>query len=124
MTWKSITDWKRWRAIFSPAGVSMETIILSIAVALLLGVFPMYGCPTLLCAAAAVLFRLNMPAMQAVNLISSPLQFALWMPFGRLGGRLLHLPYAPHLAARIGQGILHAVVLHRNAFGNSAIPDS
>ena len=102
-------NWKQCLAALSPAGASPETVVLSIAMALLLGIFPMYGCPTLLCVAAALLFRLNLPAMQAVNLLSSPLQLALWAPFNRLGARLLHLPGGRELAARIGEALLHAV---------------
>ena len=108
MNWKR-RFWKKSLAALFPVGVSAETIVLSAALALLLGVFPMYGCPTLLCTAAAVLFRLNLPAMQAVNLLSSPLQFALWAPFNHLGARLLHLPGGRELAARIGEALLHAV---------------
>ena len=105
---------KPWRAIVSPVGVSAETIALSAAIALLLGVFPVYGFPTLFCAVAAVLFRLNLPAMQAVNLLSSPLQLALLAPFARLGGRMLPLPDpmlhgGAQLAARAGAALLHAV---------------
>lgn len=70
-------------------GVSTETLVLSVGLALVLGVFPVYGCPTLLCAAAAIVLRLNLPAMQLVNLLTAPLQLALLIPFGRLGGLLL-----------------------------------
>jgi uncharacterized protein (DUF2062 family) len=70
-------------------GVTAETLALSVGLALVLGVFPVYGCPTLLCAAAAIVLRLNLPAMQLVNVLTSPLQLALWIPFHRLGDLLL-----------------------------------
>jgi hypothetical protein len=70
-------------------GVTTETLVLSVGLALVLGVFPVYGCPTLLCAAAAVILRLNLPAMQLVNFLTSPLQWALLIPFHRLGSLLL-----------------------------------
>ena len=108
MIWK-LVNWKQYLALFSPVGISTETVTLSVALALLLGVFPVYGCPTLMCAAAAILFRLNLPAMQAVNLISSPLQLVLWLPFTRLGSRLLHLPTATDISSRVGAALLHAV---------------
>jgi len=105
---------KSFLSVFCPVGVSAETVVLSAALALLLGVFPIYGIPTILCTAAAILFRLNLPAMQAVNLLTSPLQFALLSPFARLGGMMFHLPNpvlhgGAQLAARLGAALLHAV---------------
>ena len=70
-------------------GVTAESLALSIALALVIGVFPVYGCPTLLCAAAAIVLRLNLPAMQLVNALTTPLQLALLIPFHRLGNLLL-----------------------------------
>ena len=84
---------QRLRAILhSLEGVDAETLYLSIGLALVLGVFPMYGCPTLLCATAAIVLRLNLPAMQLVNALTSPLQLALLVPFQRLGALLLPGP--------------------------------
>jgi uncharacterized protein (DUF2062 family) len=80
-------------------GVSTETLALSVGLALVLGVFPVYGCPTLLCAVAAIILRLNLPAMQLVNLVTSPLQLALLIPFHRLGQLLLPEAGAAHAHA-------------------------
>ena len=71
------------------AGLSPEAAASALAVGLVFGVFPVYGCPTLLCAMAAVLFRLNLPAVQMVNQLSSPLQWVLVIPFARAGARIL-----------------------------------
>jgi len=108
--------WRKRLGAFSLKGVAPETMALSVALALLLGVFPVYGCPTLLCAAAALMLRLNLPAMQLVNLLTSPLQLALLAPFGRLGGRLVHVPVAAaaraspsQIAAGLGAALVHAV---------------
>ena len=108
--------WRRRLAAISLKDVPPETMRMSVALALLLGVFPVYGCPTLLCAAAAVALRLNLPAMQFVNLLTSPLQLALLAPFGRLGERLVHVPRAAvahvnvwQLAERLGAAAIHAV---------------
>ena len=68
---------------------SPELLALSLAVGLVLGIFPVYGIPTLLCTVAAVAFRLNLPALQLVNALTSPLQLALLIPFHHLGERLL-----------------------------------
>jgi uncharacterized protein (DUF2062 family) len=74
---------------FSPHEAAPETIAFSLALGLVLGVFPCYGAPTLLCIAAAVLFRTHAPLMHAVNAATGPLQLALLLPFHRLGAALL-----------------------------------
>jgi hypothetical protein len=73
----------------SLSGLSPETIALIFTLGLVLGVFPVFGCPTLLCAAAALVFRLNLPAIQLVNQVCSPLQYALLIPLGRAGARII-----------------------------------
>ena len=107
---------RRRLSVFSVRGVAPETMALSVALALLLSVFPMYGIPTLLCAGAAVLLRLNLPAMQLVNQLASPLQWALLAPFGRLGGRLVHVSGGTpahsgvwQFAAGLGAAVIHAI---------------
>jgi hypothetical protein len=50
-----------------------------------LGAFPVYGCPTILCCLAAIALRLNLPALQLVNQIATPAQFALLIPLARTG---------------------------------------
>jgi uncharacterized protein (DUF2062 family) len=92
--------WKRWLLKpllhLSLRGMSPEVIALSVAVGFALGVFPLPGCPTLLCAAAAVVWRLNGPAVQVINYLVYPLQLALFAPFMRLGGRLFQFPPIVH----------------------------
>ena len=66
-------------------GVSPEKIALTIALGIILGVTPVLGSTTLLCTFAAILFRLNLPAIQLVNGVVYPLQFILLIPFYRLG---------------------------------------
>ena len=76
-------------------GVSPEKIALSIGLGVALGVFPALGWTTLLCAAAAVLLRLNLPAIQLVNYLMYPAQIALLLPFFRLGEKLFGAPHLP-----------------------------
>jgi len=91
--------------VFNPSleGVNVDTLALSVGLALVLGVFPVYGCPTLLCAAAAIVLRLNLPAMQLVNALTTPLQLALLIPFRRLGDLLL--PGAGAADPRVPAGV-------------------
>src|ERR1700674_5443840 len=54
-----------------------------LAVGLVLGTFPVYGCPTLLCVLASLVLRVNLPALQVVNQLTLPLQIAMLMPLAR-----------------------------------------
>lgn len=76
-------------------GITPEKIALSLAFGIALGVFPMLGSTTILCALAAVVFRLNLPAIQLVNYFVYPLQLALLIPFIRFGEALFHSPRVP-----------------------------
>ena len=73
-------------------GITPEKIALSIAFGVALGVFPVLGSTTLLCAAAAFVLRLNLPAIQLVNYFVYPLQVALLLPFIRFGEFLFRVP--------------------------------
>jgi uncharacterized protein (DUF2062 family) len=73
-------------------GTKPEEIALSIAVGLVLGIFPALGSTTLLCFLAALIFRVNLPAIQLVNYHAYPLQLALLIPFIRAGEFLFHSP--------------------------------
>ena len=121
MTWTGIAK----RLAIPPLdGVAAETIALIVALGLVFGTFPMYGGATLLCAAAAIVLRLNWPALQLVNYLISPLQLALLVPFNRVGARLLPartagpapgLPGIFHsdlwrLASNVWTAAMHAIV--------------
>ena len=66
-------------------GIAPEKVARSISLRLTLGIFPVVGTTTLLCFLAALLLRLNQPAIQSVNYLASPLQAALIFAFVRLG---------------------------------------
>ena len=94
-------------------GITPEKIALSLAFGIVLGVFPVLGSTSLLCAAAAVIFRLNLPAIQLVNWLIYPLQLFFFVPFIRMGERLfraapLQLSLAQMLAM-IRADLPHAV---------------
>jgi len=79
---------------------STEKLALTLALGLVLGVLPVFGLPTVLCGAAAAIWRLNFPALQLINSLAYPLQIALLWPFARLGGILFgeQLRGAPDLS--------------------------
>jgi uncharacterized protein (DUF2062 family) len=68
---------------------------LSLALGIALGVFPVLGTTTALCALAGLALRLNLPAIQIVNYFVYPLQIALLIPFFRLGEKLFGAPHLP-----------------------------
>jgi uncharacterized protein (DUF2062 family) len=69
-------------------GISPEKIALGMAVGVVIGIFPVIGSTTLLCTIAALLLRLNLPAIQLVNYLVYPLQIALLIPFFQFGAWL------------------------------------
>src|SRR6202030_4029567 len=76
-------------------GVTPEKIALSVALGAALGLFPALGWSTTLCAIAAIVLRLNLPAIQIVNYFVYPAQIALLVPFFRWGERLFRAPHFP-----------------------------
>jgi hypothetical protein len=94
-------------------GITPEKIALSLAFGIVLGIFPVPGSTTLLCAAAALIFGLNLPAIQLVNYLIYPLQLFLLLPFIRLGEMLFRA--APlrlsltQILAMARAGLPHAV---------------
>jgi uncharacterized protein (DUF2062 family) len=66
-----------------------------------LGVFPVLGTTTALCALVAFVWRLNLPAIQIVNYFVYPLQIALILPFFRAGEKLFGAPHLPLSASQI-----------------------
>ena len=73
-------------------GITPEKIALSLAFGVVLGIFPVLGSTTILCAMAAVVFGLNLPAIQLVNYLIYPMQLALLVPFIRMGEMLFRAP--------------------------------
>ena len=74
-------------------GITAEKIAQSLAFGIVLGIFPVLGSTTVLCALAAIVFRLNLPAIQLVNYFVYPLQLALLIPFIRFGEVLFRSPH-------------------------------
>ncbi len=88
-------------------GVTPEKIALSVALGAALGMFPALGWSTTLCAIAAIVLRLNLPAIQIVNYFVYPAQIALLVPFFRWGEKLFRAPHFPISVPQI-YGLFHA----------------
>ena len=94
-------------------GASPEKIALTIALGIVLGVTPVLGSTTLLCTLAAIVFGLNLPAIQLVNGVVYPLQFILLIPFYRLGAWMFRADASTislsGVTALIREGVGHAI---------------
>jgi uncharacterized protein (DUF2062 family) len=94
-------------------GVSPEKIALTIALGIVLGATPVLGSTTLLCTLAAIVLRLNLPAIQLVNGAMYPLQLILLIPFYRLGAWIFRADASTislsGVTALIRQGVMHAI---------------
>jgi len=89
---------------------STEKLAASLALGFVLGLFPVFGIPTVLCGAAAALWRLNLPALQLMNYLAYPLQIALLWPFARLGGALFGVSHGLRGLAGLTAMALHTAV--------------
>ena len=82
-------------------GMSYRKISLTIALGVALGIFPVLGSTTLLCTIAALILRLNLPAIQVVNYLVYPLQLILLAPFYGAGSWFFRDPSLPAFEANI-----------------------
>lgn len=94
-------------------GITPEKLALSIALGFTLGVTPVIGSTSLLCAIAALWLRLNLPAIQLANYLVYPLQFLLLIPFLRIGEWMVAAEPAPlsvgKIVAMIRADVWHAI---------------
>ena len=82
-------------------GLAPETLALSLALGVTLGLFPVLGATTALCAAAGVALRLSHPALQLANYAVAPLQVPLILAFVRLGERFAGAAPMPFSVERL-----------------------
>ncbi len=73
-------------------GFTPRKIALSIALGFSLGIFPILGATTVLCAIIGLSLRLNQPVIQLANWLAAPLQPAMILIFVRIGERIVHAP--------------------------------
>jgi uncharacterized protein (DUF2062 family) len=106
-------------------GVTPEKLALSLAFGLGIGIFPVLGVSTILCTVVAIGLRLNLPAIQLVNYLASPLQLVLIIPFVRVGEHLLGRAPQPLSISEgfklMAQGIWHSVIVLWDAIVHAAL---
>lgn len=83
-------------------GISPERLSLSIALGAVIGIFPVLGATTLICAAIAIVLRLNLPAIQLFNYLVYPLQILLVIPFMSLGAFIFQVDPPPFSIQEVG----------------------
>jgi hypothetical protein len=98
---------------FLRQGTSPHRLALCVALGVVIGNIPILGVSSIVCALIALLFRLNLPAIQLVQAAMAPSQVLLIIPFVRLGEKLLRIPPQPisigAALALMKQGVLPAV---------------
>ena len=88
--------WRRW--LVAPVvtqlthGTSPDRIGWTIALGMVVGVFPIMGSTTLVCLLIGWLLRLNQPVLHVFRAVVYPLHLALILIFIRLGERLYGAP--------------------------------
>ena len=106
-------------------GITPAKLALSLAFGIGVGIFPVLGCSTILLTVIALALRLNLPAIQLVNYLVSPVQLLLIIPFVRVGEALTGAPRQPlNIAegmALLAQGVAHAVVVLWSAIVHAAL---
>jgi hypothetical protein len=106
-------------------GITPEKLAQSLAFGTGIGIFPVLGVSTPLLTVLAIALRLNLPAIQLVNYMASPLQLALIIPFVRVGEWLTGAPPQPLTVAAgleiLGEGALQAIVVLWDAIVHAAI---
>ena len=76
-------------------GITPEKIALTLALGVVIGLFPIIGATTFLCAMAAWRLKLNQPIIQLTNYLLYPLHLLLLLPFYRAGETLFRQPHLP-----------------------------
>ena len=106
-------------------GVTPRKLALSLALGIVIGLVPILGVSTALCALAALALRLNMPAIQLVNYLLTPLQLLLIIPWLRLGEWLVQAPRFPITLdaglALLSHGVINAVTVLSTAIVHATL---
>lgn len=93
-------------------GLTPSKLALVMAIGTTVSVFPILGFSTLVCTLLAILFRLNLPAIQIANYVAFPIQVGLFFPFLKIGEKLTGVaqetPSKTSLASIFDNGLANA----------------
>jgi len=76
-------------------GTSPEKLSMTVAVGIILGLFPIIGTTSVLCLGASLTLRLNKVFIQMVNYMVYPLQLVLFIPLIKAGNEIFQLTGHP-----------------------------
>lgn len=116
--------WRRW--VLAPVlaqltgGVSPERIGWTIALGIVLGVFPIMGTTTLVCLAAGWLLKLNQPVLHVFKTLVYPLHLALILVFIRLGERIYGVPLISFSIPQLLERFKYDPLRFAGEFGSAA----
>ena len=95
-------------------GQEPKTLAATITLGMLLGLFPIIGTTTLLCALVSIPFRLNMVVIQLANYLVYPLQLIILIPLIKLGGYLFGAPPIPNIEHIVKKGFMALEIIGIN----------
>jgi uncharacterized protein (DUF2062 family) len=84
-----------WFKEFLKMGLTPDAIALCVACGMVVGVFPFLGISTAVAAVLAIVLRLNMPLIQAVNYLMAPFHLLAIIPWIQAGAFLFGRPQGP-----------------------------
>jgi uncharacterized protein (DUF2062 family) len=109
--------WRRW--LVAPVvaqltgGASLDRVAWTIALGMVVGIFPIMGTTTLVCLIVGWPLRLNQPVLHVFRVVVYPLHLALILVFIRMGERLYGVPLIslsiPELVAKFKEAPMNFV---------------
>lgn len=100
-------------------GITPERIALTVALGVVLGLFPLIGTTSLLCFLAAWALRLNQPVIQLVNQLLWPLHLAFILPCIRVGEKVMRAPHETLELSALNHAFWHAPAQFLARFGSA-----
>jgi uncharacterized protein (DUF2062 family) len=106
-------------------GMEPKRLALCVAIGMVVGNIPILGVSSILCTLIALVFRLNLPAIQIVQWAMAPTQLLLIIAYVRLGEWIMHAPRQV-VSIKAGldlmkQGVWAAVVVLKDAILHAGV---
>ena len=86
---------------FLKQGMTPNRLALSVSLGFTFGLFPVVGITTVLCLLIALVFKLNVAAMQLINYLVYPLQLLLIIPLINVGSNILNVNPIPYTISEL-----------------------
>lgn len=79
--------WERFKELLKQ-GITPKQLALSITIAAVVSLFPVFGISTIVLTALAIRFKLNLPIMIVLSYVIEPIKAVLFIPFINIGETL------------------------------------